>query len=548
MSRRATRALHDAPSLTRRVTLLLIALLGAYAMLAWQLRARGVFTFGDDAAYLLLSRSLRAFSYREVQFIGEPVAARFPPGYPAILAIAGVFGERLGVISAVGIAMSVSGLWAMFDVIRRRWSAELGLLVTAVVAVNPTFARDAGAIASEGPFIALVLWSLWAADRCESGARRGMLAGATAIMAAMARTAGVTLPLALGVHWLLRRRIRAVVALALASALTVGAWLAWTTFAPRREVRRSSIDAAAVVQAPGRSLPSAVVHRVTTNTMTYLAQMAPDELALPLVKRTRIDNLVWVILIVTLAGAGAASAWRRWNAAVVWVALYALLLAVWPYYVERFLEPLLPLLIAFMIIGAWAIASVPWRSWRWPVVAPAAVGAALAGLSLGRNADAVASAADCDRNRVSCAPAESLDYVDAALYAAIHTPPGARFVAPKNATLYYFAPRQSVFWDEVIAQDSASFVPFLERNQVRFLLVTPVYYQQLALVRLASTHCTRFDLVKAFSPETMILQRRDDATAPDTPACRALARLEARIADRETQPEHALTATAGGAR
>jgi hypothetical protein len=547
LSRRAAQAPHDAPTLTRRLTLLLVALLGAHALLAWQLRARGVFTFGDDAAYLLLSRSLRAFSYREVQFIGEPIAARFPPGYPAILAIAGVFGERLGVIAAAGIAFSASGLWAMFDVIRRRWSAQLALLVTGVVAVNPIFVRDAGAIASEGAFMALVLWSLWAADRCESGARRGVVAGATAIMAAMVRSAGVTLPLALGVHWLLRRRIRAVAALAVASAMTVGAWLAWTTLAPRRDVRRSYIDDAVVAETPGASPVSVIAQRIRTNTTEYLAQTAPDELALPLVKRTHIDNVVWVLLIVTLAGAGMASAWRRWNAAVVWFALYALLLAVWPYNIERFLEPLLPLVIAFMIVGAWTIASIPWQSGRWPVVAPAAVGALLAGLSLGRNADAVADAADCDRNRVSCAPAPSLDYVDASIYAATHTPPDARFVAPKNATLYYFAPRQSVFWDEVIAQDSTSFLPFLERNEARFILVTPVYYQQVAIVRLALAHCAQFDLVKAFSPETLILQRRDEPTGPDTPACRALARLESRLADREAKAEHAFGVSAGGA-
>ena len=41
----------------------------------------GIFTFGDDAAYLLLSRSLRALSYREVQFVGNPIAARFPPDF-----------------------------------------------------------------------------------------------------------------------------------------------------------------------------------------------------------------------------------------------------------------------------------------------------------------------------------------------------------------------------------------------------------------------------------------------------------------------------------
>ena len=38
-----------------RHKMLLAALLAGHGLLAWQLRARGIFTFGDDAAYLLLN-------------------------------------------------------------------------------------------------------------------------------------------------------------------------------------------------------------------------------------------------------------------------------------------------------------------------------------------------------------------------------------------------------------------------------------------------------------------------------------------------------------
>ena len=57
----------------RRHKLLLGALLVGHGLLAWQLRARGIFTFGDDAAYLLLSRSLQALNYREPYFVPASV-------------------------------------------------------------------------------------------------------------------------------------------------------------------------------------------------------------------------------------------------------------------------------------------------------------------------------------------------------------------------------------------------------------------------------------------------------------------------------------------
>jgi hypothetical protein len=509
-------------------------LLAGHALLAYHTRARGIFTFGDDAAYILLSRALRAFSYREVQFIGEPIGARFPPGYPSLLAVAGMFGEHFRVMAAVGIAISVSALYALFDVIRRRWSGELALLVTAVVATNPAMVANAGAIASEGMFTALVLWSLWAADRTDHGERRRFFAGAAAILGAMTRTAGVTVPLAVGAHWLLRRRYRDVAVLALASAVTVGAWLAWTTFAPRREFRRSYIDDAVMVQAGHEtSALSTLAQRVARNTLTYVGQALPTELSLPLTSATRLDNIAWVALLVALALIGLVSAWRRWNAAVIWMVGYATLLVIWAYTIERFLQPLMPLVIAFALIGAWSVGT-RWRpvQSRAAAVPALAMAALLAGFGLLGSTRLSAQAAACDLGRTDCASAESLDYVDASIYAATHTPRDARFVAPKNATLYYFAPRQSVFWDEVIVQDSASFLPFLERNRVTHLLLTPIYSDQLTLARLALAHCTRFDLLVALSPETLILARRAVPTDTNTPACRAAARAAVRAAAR----------------
>jgi hypothetical protein len=521
-------AMRGESSLTRRVAILLAAIVVGHIALAWQVRARGIFTFGDDAAYLLLSRALRAFSYRQYQFIGEPVEARFPPGYPAVLAVLGLFGEHVRLIAGAGIAISASGLIALFDVIRRRWSEEIALLVTAAVAVNPAVVTNAGAIASETVFGSLTLWSLWAADRTDHGESRGLVAGAAAIAAAMTRSAGVTLPLALGAHWLLRRRFRFVTVMAVASAVTVGAWLTWTTFAPKREVRRSYIDDAVAIRSGDGSALGTLMHRVTTNATIYAGQTVPAELQLPVTKRTRLDNVAWLAVLGVFGVTGVLSAWRHWNAAVVFAATYATLLLAWPFTLERFVEPLVPFVIAFVLVGAWKLGRRLTSNRRWAPALPVVMGAILATAALTTDRRLVADALACDRNRVDCAPPASLDYVDAATYAATHTPPDARFVAPKSATFYYFAPRKSTFWDEVIIQSEASFLPYLDRNGVRYLLTTPVYSDHLTLTRLALMHCTQFDLVRALSPETLILVRRATPSELDTPACRALSRASIR--------------------
>ena len=516
----------------RRVGICLAALLIGHALLAYQMRARGIFTAGDDAAYLLLSRALRAFSYREIQFIGEPIAARFPPGYPALLAVLGIAGEHIRLIALAGIALSVSGLYALFDVIRRRWSADLGLLVTAVVAINPSMVVNAGAIATEGIFTALTLWALWAADRSDHGERRSVSAGVFSILAAMTRSAGVTVPLALGAHWLWRRNFRRAALLALGAALTVGAWLTWTMVAPKREFRRSYIDDAVSVRAGDGSLLGTLTTRIKSNVPTYAAQTLPDELALPLTARTKLDNVGWLALLSPLLLVGVVSAWGRWNVAVIWTAGYSMLLVLWSFTLERFLQPMVPVLIALILVGAWMLGARA-RSRLVGTLPATLLTAFLAAFALVRTAGLSARAAECDRTVVACAPSESLDYVEGAKYIATHTPPDARLIVPKNATLYYYAPRQSVFWDEAIAQDSATFLPFLERNRVTHILTTPIYSDQLTLARLAATHCTRFDLVKAFAPETMILARRSTPSGQETPACRAIVRAAALAEKRE---------------
>ena len=530
----------DEAPLSRRAAVLLCALLVGHGLLAYQARARGVFTFGDDAAYLLLSRSLRAFSYRELQFVGEPIAARFPPGYPGLLALLSIAGEHFRLISLAGIALSVSGLYALFDVIRRRWSADVGLLVTAVAATNPTMVANAGAIASESMFTALAFWTLWAADRTDHGQPRGITAGLSAILAAMTRSAGVTLPLALGAHWLLRRRYRRLAILALASAVTVGAWLAWTTVAPRREFRRSYIDDAVTVRSGNGSLVSTLASRMKVNVYTYVGQTMPSELMLPVTKRTQLDNVGWVALIGALALAGMLSAWTRWNAAVIWFLGYSALLAVWAFVIPRFLQPLIPLLIAFMIVGAWTIGQ-RWRPPGSPSAALPAVmlSAMLAYFGLLGSATVAAQQAACDLGRSECAESPSLDFLDALHYVATHTDSSARLVTPKSPTLYYYAPpRQSVYWDEIISQDSASFIPFLDHNRVTHVLLTPVFSDQITVARLAATHCTQFDLMKAFAPETMVLERRESPSGTDTPACRATVRAVERAEKRERSQDH----------
>ena len=515
-----------------RQKVLLGALLLAHGALAWQLRARGIFTFGDDAGYVLLSRSLRAFSYREIQFVGDPVAARFPPGYPAFLAvITGVGGERLWLVSLAGILVSILTLLALFDVVRKRWSVDLALLATAVTAANPIVATNAGSVASETLYTGLTVGALWAAsqselarERSERGSGAAFAAGALAIAAALTRSAGVTLLPALGVHWLLRRRFRWFAALGFAATITVGGWLAWTVVAPGREMRRSYVDDAVNVRTPDGSLRSTIAIRLARNVSTYVGQTALSELAVPVSQRTRIDNVAWVAALGLLLVLGLATAWRRWNVAVWYFAAYCALLAVWAYVLDRFLDPLIPVLVALLIVGAGVLAER--FAARLFAAGPALVAIALTAGALGMDARLVARATDCDRSRVDCSRPVALDFLDAVAYLGARSPADARVITPKAPTLYYHAKRKALYWDEVITQSPKGFAALLDRDRVSYVLATPVFSDYLTLLDLSLKNCTRLDLVKAFSPATLLLSVRADSLPPadEGRACGALAR------------------------
>ena len=520
----------------RRHKLLLGALLAGHGLLAWQLRARGIFTFGDDAMYLLLGRALQAFTYREPYYVGNPVAARFPPGYPAFLAVlTAPLGEHLWLVSLAGILVSVVGLVFLFDVVRRRWSTELALLVTAAAAVNPVVLENAGGVMSETLYSTLTLASLWAADRAVGdgrvrGTRAAVAAGGLAIAAAMTRSVGVTLIGALGIHWLLRRRYRWAMVFGAAATVTVGAWLAWTVVAPAREVRRSYVDDAVNIRVGDGSLRSTMVQRLKENISTYAGQSIIEELALPVTPRTRLDNVAWVLAIGTLLTVGLISAWGRWNAVVWYLGAYGALLAAWAWTIERFLGPVVPLLVALIVIGAGVASSVLARNRRW--LPPAIVATTLAAFGLIADTQLVTRALECDRARVDCALPWQLDFVDAVTYLASHSTPDARVITPKAGTLYYHSKRQALYWDEVVNLPLDSLDGFLRQERVSHILTTPVFSDGETIVRLSRRDCARLDLVRAFSPQTLLLAVRPEGAPPvtESAACRALERAE-KLAD-----------------
>jgi hypothetical protein len=511
-------------------------LLVAFIVLAWQIRAPGIYAGEDDAGYVLLGRALRGFSYRELQYVGEPIAARYPPGYPAVVAIVtAIAGEALAAISLSGILIAAGGLLALFTMVRRLGSTNLALLATASLAVNPSYVANAGKIMSEATFAAAWLICMWAIIRTEDARRAstGAFGNALAIVAALVRSAGITLVFAVCVEWLLRRRYRVLLWTIVFSALTVGAWQVWTIFAPDQEARRLySSDATALADGT-TSVTTTIVRRLTGNASAYGSRYVPWELAVPSIEGTRVDNVFWIATITICLIAGTLSLWRRARLWSLSLLSYGALLLIWRWPVERFIQPAIPELLVVIFVGLYVVGSKISRGASQTL--PAVFAIAVTWTSLWRDGQVLRAVDECDRQSPytspACAAPGPLDFVSVARWVRDHTPPTTVVATPKERAFYYHSGRKTLVHERVLQEDSASFVPYLGANRASYAVLTPAGYNFKQTRHLLATTCRWFDIAYATSPHTILFQLRTEPLPEPGGACAALARSSARISD-----------------
>ena len=363
--RPATEFLPDAPTTPKTARLfspvqgtVVVALLAAYAVLAWLGRRPIGLGSSDELAYLALSRSIEAGTYRELFQVGAPWHVQYPPAYPAwLFVVRHATGERIGLIPAVNIALVVISLVVFLLCVRRFLGAWLAIALLAVLVPNPSLLADGGTMLSEAFFLLLstgALAAALAADRAsgESRARRVHVAIALALLAFLTRSVGLALVGGIGV-WLLRARVRRELLIySISSLLVVGAWFGYTALAPR-SVLVSSYGQQFTSDLPSHR-PSAVAtfaQRVVSNARAYAASMLHTELSLPAVQGTYLDDIIWLAALVLGMAIGVALLWNAWRASAAYLVFYALLLLAWTWPMDRYLSPVVPLALFTIVIG-----------------------------------------------------------------------------------------------------------------------------------------------------------------------------------------------------
>ena len=348
--------------------------------------------FYDDGIYVALARSLaEGHGYHLLYLPGAPAAVHYPPLYPAFLALLWrvwpSFPDNVVLFRAANALLlgAFTGGCAAYLARRRALPAPAAALLMVVGATAVPLLSVVTVLFAEPLFLVLALGAWWLADAAAGpGGRRSLAlaigAGAVAGLAGLTRSIGVAVAGGVVLSLFLARRRREALASAAAALLFLVPWQVWSA------VHRSGVPVvlAANYGRYGDLLRQAGWRWVTPDLLWdvlrplgYLAFAAVRPVWHP---------LLGVPALAVLITGGVALARRA--PALGWsLALYMVVVLLWPYAPDRFLWAVLPLLVVALAMGGVAV----WRAggersdaWRWALRALAVAGIVPALVGFGR--------------------------------------------------------------------------------------------------------------------------------------------------------------------
>ena len=443
---------------------------------------------GDTAGYVTLAHSLlEQGSYTDLWQPGEPPHTKYPPVFPALLAVAIMLGARtwaaLKVVPALFTTLSVMAvyLWA-----KGRRGAPFGALVALLTAACDAVLWSSHWELSDPPFLALTFLSMWAYDRAFVPAasavppargphpghtRAWLAAGAVATgLAYFTRSAGLPLLVAAGVWLLVNKKGRATAAL---TAGVGGLALLWSLRGGQGAQYVSEFWMIDPYQPElGRVGLAGLVQRVVENAGSYMTAHVP--IGLTGLRAGVLVSLLGVVLF-ALAGWGWARRLRqRPGVAELFVPMYLGLILLWPqvWSGDRFALPLLPLLLFYSgEVVLHLTERVPAHARKLVLGATVAVLAfpALASWSRDVRIGSGCSAMVRSEGAFACWGPRNTQFVQAALWSGAHLPEGSVVLSRKPRIFYVMSGVASQTFP--FTKDGTRFLAIADSLGARYLVM-----------------------------------------------------------------------------
>lgn len=424
----------------------LLAVVGCHVILALLLFEPTLFPGADASHYMVLGESLRhGLGFRDIQLPGAPLHAKFPPGYPLVLAVAGWFGG-LQLFKAVSLVCTTGTVWLTYRIGRGVLGRVPALVAAALVGASPVLLDYSHRVLSEALFTFLLLLTVAASaeDR-----KWGVAALGAAVAAFFTRTAGLPVLLAVAAYPLMARQWHRAVPAALATVFAIGAWVVYQRLAQPSQPGYLEQLVLLNPYDPGAGTVGFADFpvRIARNLWRYISSEYPGSFGLPTERAGTV--LVTGGTGILISGLGLAgwlwTATRRLTVAHLVTLLYIGLILLWPpvWTDRRFLLPVLPLLLIWT--GGGVRALVGERRGR--------LGLVVGGLAVGVLATfAVSSAVRLVPNRLACQASYRTgvtcdrpnyeEFYAMGRWAAENTPPDAIIANRSPAAFFLFSRRQ----------------------------------------------------------------------------------------------------------
>lgn len=355
------------PALSSRATLLVcgsvVLATSLFTMTPW---LAGVFY--DDGIYLILAKSLATGEgYRYLNLPGLPEGTRYPPGYPALLAllwaIAPSFPANVALFKAVNalcLTIAAVGItWLSQTRLRLNSLAALAGVLLFTLAI-PVLAVT-NVLFSEPLFLALLVPALWAQERTLSAPslRSALAAGVLTGALALVRTLGVAAVPMTALLLLHRRRYREAGVFVISFVLMLLPWQIWTA--------RHSDRLPGLLEGSYGPYSTWLGDALRTHGAAFLFDVVQQNISAS-ARIARAMFTVWPtpwttgVALIALGfsfALGLRELLRRAPTIAGFLAAYLGIVAIWPYAPDRFLWGIWPLIGVTLVLGVSVL--VGWR-------------------------------------------------------------------------------------------------------------------------------------------------------------------------------------------
>lgn len=506
----------------RRPLAIAAGLVALHAALALITFAPQPHTGGDNAAYITLARSLLEHgTYTELWDPLLPAHTKYPPAFPAILAIALAIGLKPWVqLKMVVLALSATAVAFSFLWVRARRRAVLAVGIGIAVAIAPGVLREGRWILSDVPFWAFTMMALWAFERLRADDWKRFALGAVAVLLAyFTRSAGLPLLIA-ALAWLgWRRHWKQLAALAvLAGVPALLWWLRARSLGPGSYASEFWL-VNPYIPAQGRIGVGDLFQRMVQNDWKYMSVHLP----ILLTGGTAAGVVLLSVVTFLLAFAGWLRRVRAPGVADLFMPLYIGLIFIWPdvWSGERFLLPALPLLLYYaadMLLLILRRTARPYAFAGGAAALALLLALALPGISeaarTGRQCTAMYQAGD----RYPCVGAVWDDFFELAELTPQMLPAGTVVLSRKPRLFYAVAGHRSSIYP--FSQDRAAFFAAVDSVGARYVIFDQIggtadAYLRPALLGKPQAFC----IMRVTSIGTVLFGiRPEHATIPDAAA------------------------------